>query len=126
MRYCWLVLTCLLGIPLQAQFQVHGQVVDSQTQEALVGANVYLFQNWRIGTSTDANGKFSLLVPVEVSNDSLVVSYVGYQEKLLSIQQQVAIALDPQATLWEEVVIKAEPLIAEEFKYLKINNLQSY
>lgn len=54
-----------------------GQIIDSLTQQPLTGANVYLKKAQK-GTYTDEKGSFQFEAKVE-NNDSLVVSYVGYQ-----------------------------------------------
>ena len=125
MKFCWLVGLWLLTTGALAQ-HISGRVIDLHTQQALAGANVYLLQHWRVGTSTDNLGNFTLELPPALGSDSLVVSYVGYQEQVLPLQDRLEVTLSPQATLWEEVIIKAKPLIAEEFKYLQINKLQIY
>lgn len=72
---------------LQAQTftqTVRGIVLDSETKMPLVGANILLFGAGKtIGTSSDINGRFKI-EKVEVGRISLQLSYLGYEEKLLS------------------------------------------
>src|SRR5699024_12052432 len=59
-----------------AQETISGTVTDAQTGEALPGVNI-IVKGTTTGTSTDANGEFELTV--ESLQDTLVVSFVGYQ-----------------------------------------------
>ncbi len=121
-----IILVMLLNTALMGQHRISGGVIDGETKEPLVGANVYLLNNWRVGSATDLQGMFTLEVPGETMSDSLVVSFVGYTEKVVPLQQILRIALMPKAEVWEEVVVTASPLIAEEFKYMKIEKLDIY
>ena len=58
-----------------------GTVVDSFTQEPLPFANIYLQSSGK-GSYAAKNGTFRFQSPIG-PNDSLVISYVGYQEKRL-------------------------------------------
>ncbi|MCL5030707.1 MAG: TonB-dependent receptor [Bacteroidetes bacterium] len=57
--------------------RIKGKVVDSQTGEGLIGANVVIVGT-TMGANTDANGEF-LLQNVEPGVYSLRASYVGYK-----------------------------------------------
>lgn len=89
-------------------YQLSGRVVDAQTQQALLGANLQL--NSGEGQSTKQSGEFRFegLAPL---NYTLKVSYVGYQTQTLSINleknQELIIKLKPDNLLTDEVVIKA-------------------
>ncbi|MGC3977835.1 MAG: TonB-dependent receptor [Paludibacteraceae bacterium] len=71
-----------LSIPIFSQVQIRGQVVDESTNEPLVGVTVYNAKS-SSGTTTALDGSFQL----KVSNDAkeLVLSYVGYASKTISI-----------------------------------------
>jgi hypothetical protein len=58
------------------QNSVMGIVTDEQTGESLPGVNIVL-KGTNTGTSTDITGAFEL--SVTSLNDTLVVSYIGYQ-----------------------------------------------
>ena len=76
---------------------IKGYVLDSQTGEPLVYANV-IIKNKTIGASTNIRGYFILLdVPAE--DNTLIVSYIGYKTKEIAInnatgnQKELKIAL---------------------------------
>ena len=83
---------------------ISGTIKDEQGN-GLPGASV-LIKGTTIGTSTNAEGKFSLSVPTSAA--ILVVSYIGYapQEVPIEGQTTIEITLQPdKATLAEIVVV---------------------
>jgi hypothetical protein len=92
----------------------------------LPGANIYLQSNWRVGTSTDILGRFTL--PIS-QPDTVVVSFIGYREQFIPVSNsacEVVITLESITTQTQEVVVVAERLIAEEFRTFKATKLQIY
>jgi TonB-linked SusC/RagA family outer membrane protein len=99
-----LLVGMLASSSLIAQFTVNGTVND-QNGDVLIGASV-IVKGSSIGTVTDIDGTFSLRVPGE--NATLVVSYTGYSDKLVSVDKgnpTVSIVLENAATQLEEIVI---------------------
>lgn len=88
---------------------VQGQVLDSQTEEPIIGATIY-FTDLDLGTATDANGSFQLEIPA--GQYDVTIQYVGYQEKemLLAVlgDGNMPISLDKEAINLKEVLVKAE------------------
>ena len=67
--------------------------VSSAAGDALAGASVKL-KGTTTGTSTDANGNFTLVVPEEAT---LVVSYIGYQEQEVPVSGRTQFSIVLQA-----------------------------
>lgn len=86
------------------QETVVGTVTDSETEEALPGVNIVL-QGTTTGTTTDVSGNFELTVPS--LNDTLVVSYVGYQVQNVPINGRTEIDVEMQQATFsgEELVV---------------------
>jgi len=101
-----------------------GTVADANTCELLPGANVQLVSS-KVATSTNTQGWFELPY---TSPDSLQVSFIGYQSiKLLPGDScTLTLQLSPAMTNLDEVVIKSERLIAEEFTIRKLSKLSIY
>ncbi|MFK7946117.1 MAG: carboxypeptidase-like regulatory domain-containing protein [Saprospiraceae bacterium] len=93
---------------------IRGTVVDIDTREALIGANVYVadIEGENIGTTTDIDGKF-ILENVPVGRRTIKCGYIGYtefvrdniqinsaKEYILDIELKEGIAI-------EEIVVKA-------------------
>lgn len=126
MRYLAIILLLILSQVAVAQTVTSGKIVDAETSEPLIGANVYVKSDWQKGASTDVNGQFSLAGLSK--GDTLIASYVGYNELVYPYtgQPQITLALTSSITNMSEVVITAEKLVAEEFTYKKINRLDIY
>lgn len=112
-------LLCLMaGLTLafssaQAQDRtVSGRVTSTEDGSALPGVNVIL-KGTAIGTSTDADGKFTLSIPA--SGGSLVFSFIGLQSTEVVIGDRatvdVSLALDVQQL--NEVVVTAGGLTVQ-------------
>lgn len=105
--------------------EIKGVVIDIQ-QLPLQGTNIYLQSNWRVGTSTDSLGRFT--IPIN-QRDTVVVSFIGYKEQFIAVSTstcEITITLQAVAMQTDEVVVVAERLIAEEFRTFKATKLQIY
>ena len=91
-----------------SQSEVTGKVTEvfNGKQEPILGANIY-WSGTNIGTVTNENGEFK--IPYTAENKQLVISYVGYTQKVLQITspQHVNVVLEASSTL-NEVVLTAE------------------
>lgn len=119
-------LVFLFSLSLFSQQPITGRVVDAGSGEGLLGAHVYLLNDWRKGTSSGLEGRFNLVVSDENLEDSIVISYVGFEEKLLPICSEMYIELVELQTLGEAVTITSKPLIAEEFQYMELKKIEIY
>ncbi len=96
----------------QVDGSIEGYVLDSKTQEALPGANVQL-KGTSIGAATDLQGKF-IINQVSPGEYQLVITYIGYHEKILDISVTAGqkleenIALDYQSLEGETIVVTAQ------------------
>jgi hypothetical protein len=93
---------------------VHGQVTDRQSHSPLPGASIVVIgSNPLIGTSTDANGYFTIS-NIPIGRISLEISYVGYISSTVSNlnltsgkELIVNVELDEKVFMKDEVVISA-------------------
>ncbi|RZL31324.1 MAG: carboxypeptidase-like regulatory domain-containing protein [Pedobacter sp.] len=101
-----------------AQKSIKGQVIDEKTKEVLPGVSVYI-NNSTVGTITDVDGKFELIVPF-TGKMELVASHVIYKKKNILIEsgnyEQLLIALEAQDNTLKEVIIKAKRNKDDNFK----------
>ncbi len=104
MRKFYLVLLTL-GIALSsyAQQMVHGQVVDAETGEPLIGATVVLKADGKAGAATDLDGNFEISVPR--LGEELVFSYVGYVTLTMKSSAQMTVNLQADQEVLDEVVV---------------------
>ncbi len=83
---------------------VTGQIVSSQDNQGLSGVSVQVKGTTR-GTTTDANGRYSLSVPA--ANSTLVFSFTGFQPKEVKVgtQSVISASLQPGANALGDVVV---------------------
>lgn len=88
----------------EADETVTGTVTDQETNEVMPGVNISVKGTTR-GTSTDAEGTYSLSVPT--LNDTLMFSFVGYQTTEVPINGRtvVDVALEPTLISGGDVVV---------------------
>jgi TonB-linked SusC/RagA family outer membrane protein len=100
--------------PAQAQEQVTvtGRVTAQSSGQPLPGANVVV-KGTTTGTTAGANGTYSIET---AASDTLVVSFVGYQEKTVPVRGRstIDVALASDARRLENVVVTALGVSEEE------------
>lgn len=94
----------------QQKGMVTGTVLDSQTGEAIVGANV-LIENTNIGAATDLDGNFRI-ENVQPGKYNLIISYISYARTVIKDivvnegkRTEIKVALQSEAIQVEEVVV---------------------
>ncbi|OQB29637.1 MAG: TonB-dependent Receptor Plug Domain protein [Bacteroidetes bacterium ADurb.Bin174] len=105
LTYAFLSLFFMLSSALFAQQQEwNGQVLDSKTNEPLIGVSVVV-KGTSIGTVTDIDGRFTIKAAV---NQELILTYIGYAsvEILLnSSANLIRILMSEDNLTLEEVVV---------------------
>ena len=84
MRYFLFGLYLWLGMSsrpagAQAPAVLRGRVLDAETHQAIPNAQVGVAGN-RIGTSTNDDGRFVLIIPLEYQREQLEVALIGYRK----------------------------------------------
>lgn len=94
----------------QQKGMITGTVLDSQTGEAIVGANI-LIENTNIGAATDLDGNFRI-ENVQPGKYNLIISYISYARTIVKDiivnegkSTEIKVALQPEAIQVEEVVV---------------------
>jgi hypothetical protein len=92
-----------------AQTFLKGKVVTSDTRKPVVSANVFL-SNTSVGTITDENGEF-IITHFPDGRYDLVVSYIGYESYIISIQSNklpagLEVVLKPKVNELKEVILE--------------------
>jgi iron complex outermembrane receptor protein len=95
------LLSVLFGPGLLIAQTIQGTVEDSSSGDPLYGATI-LQKGTQNGTVTDQNGSFQLDLRPQTDPAVLVVSYVGYYQKEVSLEsrqagQPISIALEPSS-----------------------------
>ncbi|MBU1095359.1 MAG: TonB-dependent receptor [Bacteroidetes bacterium] len=98
--------------------EVKGYIVDAQTGEPLVFANVVI-KNTVIGAATNKSG-FFVILDVPAGKHNLVVSYIGYRTKEIEIElkdgkdEELKIKLESQDIQSKEINV-----VADHYKFWK-------
>ncbi|MCX6167751.1 MAG: TonB-dependent receptor [Ignavibacteriales bacterium] len=104
----------IISTNLFGQSTLHGVVVDSLTQEALIGASVSIVGT-ALGSATNIEGEYRI-VKIPAGNYNLRISYVGYKSKqiLITIGKEsvikLSIQLQTDVIMGKELVISAQAL----------------
>ncbi|MBT0608976.1 carboxypeptidase-like regulatory domain-containing protein [Aequorivita echinoideorum] len=99
-----------ISVSTFAQTEIKNKVTDFLTFLPIESASVYI-KNTTVGTITNSDGNFSLVVPAEYKNDTLVVSSIGYKSFKTAIQDfdsSTEIALEEDVASLDEVVLVAD------------------
>lgn len=95
--------------------EIKGIVIDSETQEPLPYSHLSI-KNKPFGTITNEDGYFIFKYPEENRNDTLIISYLGYENsiKKLSIfnDSMNFIELKPATIILDEVVVQAKTALS--------------
>ena len=108
-RLLFIFLLLLSAGKISAQYSLQGRVSNKQG-ETLPGATVKL-ENTNYITATDVNGQFNLK-ELKTGIGKLIVTYVGYQSNLTSLElkpgiNQLEIILEESAVMTEDVIVSA-------------------
>jgi TonB-linked SusC/RagA family outer membrane protein len=98
-------LSLLLGIHLSTKAQsraITGKVTNDKN-EPLGGASVVVKNRPSTGTTTSASGQFSLTV--SSTDDSLVISAIGYGKQTVAIANDLQVSLSAGSSPLEQVVV---------------------
>ena len=115
-RFLFLYVWVTICISATAQtFPIHGKVIDQKTRQGVPYANVYIEGDVSTGTATDSIGRFHI-TNAKPGIHRLVVSCIGYKEKLTSEYMVSArtpfieVELEEDAQMLGEVTVSPSPL----------------
>ncbi len=113
-RYIKLFLTLWIGVlsaTVMAQTEIKSTIADFATYMPIEGASIYV-DNTTIGTVSNVDGKFVLLVPRKFANDTLIISSIGYKSfktPIANFDASMDIYLEADIASLDEVVLVANP-----------------
>ncbi len=90
--------------------ELQGVIIDKENRQALAYAAVGV-ENYNIGSITNAQGVFILKIPKELINSNLCVSYIGYMNTCIPVEQlyekELTIKLQRNYISVQEVIIRS-------------------
>lgn len=99
-----------IGLIGYSQIELKNKVVDFLTLMPLENASIYV-QNTTIGTVTNSDGKFVLLVPKMHEKDTLIVSSIGFKSYKIPVNEfdnSIDLFLEEDVASLDEIVVVAE------------------
>lgn len=108
-KYITVALILGFGIQAQAQIELKNKVMDFMSYAPIESASVYV-QNTTIGSISNKDGKFVLLVPKRHENDTLVISSIGYKSFKAPVNEfdnSMEIFLEEDVAELDEIVLVA-------------------
>ncbi len=97
--------------------RISGRVMDKNSGEPMAFCNV-MVEGSNIGTNTDFDGKFSLVLPENAKN--IKVSYIGYNNQVIAINNEVInVFMDESTQKLSEIAMIAGSSESRETYYVK-------
>lgn len=109
-KYQLLFSLLFVSSTLIAQVELKNKVVDFGTLLPVESASVYI-KNTTIGTISNTDGKFVLLVPEEHKSDTLIISSIGYKSFKTPVNEfdnTMEVFLEEDVATLDEVLLVAE------------------
>lgn len=105
-----LLFILFIGFSAFAQIELKNKIIDIGTLIPIENASIYV-KNTTIGTISNVDGKFVLMVPENHAKDTLIVSSIGYKSFKIPVQEfdsSMEIFLEDDVAALNEVVLIAE------------------
>ena len=104
---CFFLLSIAINVLDAQTFIVKASVVDKESNEGLPFANIMVL-GYPVGTTSNNKGEFKLVLNDSLYNEFLVISYIGFESRKISIKEcdKKTISLIPQTFILNEVAVK--------------------
>ena len=121
---CTMVLLSFFLVTIQTKAQINpinnsdsssfkyfkGTILDSKTKNELTFASITVSGS-NISTISNSEGKFLIKIPIDKQATNLIISFLGYKDKVVSIkdlnQEKNLLYLEPVNVVLKEVVVNA-------------------
>ena len=106
---------------------VSGRIKDKKTQETIPFANISI-KGTNVGTVSNIDGDYKLLIPKKYAKDTLKYSYVGYisvLKPIKNIHNKCNIYLKQYIRSLESITVEAKGVDARDIFQKAINNLNT-
>ena len=115
----WLLFTTIIAIAfcsahpitLYAQSTIKGKILTRVNNEPIAYANIGITRT-NVGTVSNQDGSFSIIIPDRLANDSLTISSLGFSKKTIALkffkQKETIIYLNEKRTLLQAVVVSPQ------------------
>ena len=131
LRLISVVIYLLISSSIVAQnIRISGSVYDYQGKP-IFAANIYLKNNLDKGCTSDLDGFFSFDIMLDNMKDTLAVSFIGYEKKVIplaviDVNKPIYIRLKEDQNTLTEIVVKTNPSLSKEFSIQNVSKLDIY
>lgn len=136
MKQIFINFTLILGVLHSVYAQditVKGNLSDSKGNP-IPFANIYLETNTEVGTLTDYDGNYELIIKEDLLNGqgtfTLVFSALGFKVKKADLDKksdiELSIVLEEEAQILGEVILSSESNASKEYTVLKLDKIDIY
>jgi TonB-dependent starch-binding outer membrane protein SusC len=82
-------------------------IVTDENGQAMPGVSIRIKEVPSLGTASDAEGRYTVLIPSENTNGTLVFSFIGYKtfEVIVGNQSQIDVSLEEDVETLSELVV---------------------
>ena len=116
------------SVQLISQNVLKGTIIDSKTNETLIGANIVLTNKASTinnGTASDFNGQFEFK-NLDQNNYELTVSYIGYKSKSIAISFGNKKIIEKTINLISDITLDVVTLVSDQAEFRKTPVAMSY
>ncbi|RIA10399.1 carboxypeptidase-like protein [Flavobacteriaceae bacterium MAR_2010_72] len=109
-KYLLRLAVVCFGLNGFSQIELKNKIVDFNTLVPIESASIYV-KNTTIGTVSNSDGKFVLLIPNEFKNDTLIISSIGYKSfksAVIEFDNTAEIYLEEDIASLDEILLVAE------------------
>ncbi len=126
----YIVINFIFSLSWSQNKTITSRIIDGTNDQSLPGTNIFLKNDMLTGTITELNGIFNLELDEKNLDDTLIVSFIGYEELIIPVftilNGMKEVKIYPKTHEIQETVIKARRIISEEFTIEKINQMDIY
>ena len=124
-----IVFLFLISVSAFSQIELENKVIDFSTMMPIENASIYI-KNTTIGTVSNADGKFVLIVPKKHLNDSLIISSIGFKSFKTTVKNfnnSLEVFLEEDIASLDEIVLIAtkRPQTGNEIVLKAIKELEN-
>jgi len=124
------ILIGLSLLPAQTTGKIAGRVIDKETKEPLIGANVFI-EGSSVGAATDLNGEF-FIINIPPGNYLLniqMIGYVKFQARDLRVSvnrtSYINAELTPTVLEGETIIVQAKKITTKKDQTSSVRNVSS-
>jgi CubicO group peptidase (beta-lactamase class C family) len=116
-NYIFIFFLTICSIEGLSQNAISGTVIDKETGQPIAIVNIAIVRKG-IGSNTNAEGKFHLIVATPELADTVQFSIIGYELQEFTVKQllnrSTTVYLAPKVYALEEVTVKSKKLLPED------------